>query len=145
MSRLSATPVVDGGTYTSGGGLTLAADVREAQGRTLVCGVWAQSRQQSALTSLAERQVIGTGSVFLGRERIANNLLFMQQVDPAPTYGGKEAGCLLVDRPWQAADATRETTIRIPRQIVARQDGSKIFGSGVVVWFEQTGPGAGVR
>ena len=38
-----------GGTAGNGGngGITVAADAQEYDGRTLVCGVWAQSRQQS--------------------------------------------------------------------------------------------------
>ncbi|MBS4009756.1 MAG: hypothetical protein KGZ72_03265, partial [Roseovarius sp.] len=40
VARLGADPVLSGGSYSSGGGLTVAADIREQQGRVLLCGVW---------------------------------------------------------------------------------------------------------
>ena len=50
VSRLGSDPVLSGGSYDSGGGLTVAVDVQEYQGQTMVCGAWAQSDQQSILT-----------------------------------------------------------------------------------------------
>lgn len=143
VARLSASPVVSGGTYTSGGGITVAADVREDNGMTMVCGVRAISRHQSALTKFAERQVLGTGSVYLGRGRVVSNLLFMQQVDPAPSYGGAEARCITTGRAWAASDAVLRPSINLPRQIVADESEGMFGFGGPVVWFRQTGPGAG--
>lgn len=141
-ARLGPAPVVSGGHYTSGGGISVAADVREDQGRTLVCGVWALGPRQSILTKLAERQVLDSGSVFVGRERVVHGLLFMRQVDPALDYGGQEAGCVRLDRPWQAGDAERPVMVRIPRQVVADESDEM---AGPVVEFIQSGPGAGPR
>ncbi|MDW3117042.1 MAG: hypothetical protein R8G60_04080 [Roseovarius pacificus] len=69
VARLGSDPALGGGTYTSGGGITVAADLRNQGGRTMVCGVWAQSRQQSILTKLVERKVLGTGAVYLQAKR----------------------------------------------------------------------------
>jgi len=38
-SKLGPAHVVSGGEYTSGGGISVAAEVRNNSGRTLVCGV----------------------------------------------------------------------------------------------------------
>lgn len=144
VQRFSATlpqsPSVDGGTFTSGGGLTVAAAVRNIDGATGVCGVWAQSTRQSALTTNKAPIVLGNGVIFLGQERLAQNLLFMREVAPMSDYGRQQAGCVRIDRPWQAGDADRAVTIRIPRQIVANEAGDA--EPGPIVEFIQTGPGA---
>ena len=134
-------PVMSGGRYTSGGGLTVAVTVTEAQGATRVCGVWAKSRQQSILTKGVERRVLGTGSVYLGQERIAQDLLFMREVAPQQSYAGQQAGCVLVARAWQQGDAAKPVSVQIPRQIVANQ--REASDAGPIVYFEHTGPAAG--
>ncbi len=148
VARLSSYPVVSGGTYTSGGGISVAVDLREVGGLTAVCGVWAISRQQSVLTKFAERQVLGSSAVYLGQDHILSNFLFMRRVDPAPSYGGKMANCTRTDRVWRQSYAASKPVIRMPRQIVANEsDGfGGLWGIGLggpVIWFRQTGPGAG--
>jgi len=139
-ARLSDQPALGGGTYGSGGGLTVAADVREYQGRMLVCGVWAQSEQQSVLTKGVEPKVLGSGSVYVGDTAVVRGLTFMTEVAPADSYGGAMAKCVQTTRAWTAEDAAQPVKIRIPRQLVFRdadQDGV------VEVYFEPKGPGAG--
>lgn len=141
VARLGASPTLAGGTYTSGGGLTIAADLREMNGQSLLCGVWAQSENQSILTKLVEKDVLGSASVWLEDRRLLHNLVFMREVDPAPDYAGAEAHCVrLENRPWQPGDAARDLTIRIPKQIVY-QDISEGLGA-VTVHFKPTGPAA---
>lgn len=140
-TALGPTQVVSGGTYNSGGGITVAMDLREVQGRTLVCGVWAQSDQQSILTLRKAYNVVASGSVTLDGRTILRGLSFMEEVPPMADYTGQEAGCRLLDRPWQAGDETREAGIRIPRQVVHVEGGGD--GGGFEVTFRQTGPGAG--
>lgn len=142
VARLGPDPVLSGGTYTSGGGITVAVDLRESNGRTLVCGVWAQSRQQSVLTNGVEPRLLGSGSVVLGREVLLRGLLFMREVPPMADYAGQEAGCVLSARPWVAGDENRRPAIRIPRQNVY-VDADE--GGTIIVRFIQTGPGAGDR
>ena len=141
VARLGSDPALGGGTYTSGGGITVAADLRNQGGRTMVCGVWAQSRQQSILTKLVERKVLGTGAVFLGDEPVVRGLVFMREVEPRADYGGAEAQCVITERPWRAGDETRRPTVRIPGQVVA--DESDENGT-MIVEFRPTGPGAGL-
>ncbi|MEI4232289.1 hypothetical protein [Roseovarius sp. D22-M7] len=140
VARLGADPALSGGSYSSGGGLTVAADLRERQGRTLVCGVWAQSEQQSILSKGKARGVVDTGSIAVGGQTLVRGLGFMPEVQPMADYAGQEAGCTLTDRPWQPGDASAAPEIRLPRQVVhveADEQGS------FAVTFKQTGPGAG--
>ncbi len=135
-------PVLSGGSYDSGGGITVAAEIRENAGRTMVCGVWAQSRQQSVLTAGVEPKVLGSGSVYLDGRALVRGLLFMQEVPPMADYAGQEAGCVLTDRRWIAGDGAKRPVVRIPRQTVY-VDADE--GGLVVVRFTQTGPGADER
>ncbi len=140
LARLGADPVVSGGSYDSGGGLSVAVDLREQQGRVMVCGVWAQSHQQSVLTMGKAVDVMGSGSVYLDDAALVRGLVFMREVPPAVDYAGLEAGCVVTERAWQAAYAERAPVIRLPRQVVHVEGDD--FGH-FVVTFTQTGPGAG--
>lgn len=141
VSQLSSTPMLTGGTFSSGGGISVAADLRERDGNTLVCGVWAESNNQSILTKNSANRVVSKGVIFLNSERLVQNFLFMKKVDPAQSYAGKEAGCRLLDRPWQANDANADLLIRIPRQIITCEGrGLRRF---CVTFDDQGRPGAG--
>ena len=133
--------MLSGGSYSTGGGITVAVDVRERQGKTMVCGVWAQSDQQSILTKHKAKGVLDSGAVSLGGETLVRGLRFMEEVPPMAAYGGQEAGCAVVPRPWQPGDAGRRAVIRLPRQVV-EVDGDEEGGT-IVVRFKPTGPGAG--
>lgn len=133
--------LVSGGKYTSGGGITVAVEFREKEGRTLICGAWAQSREQSILTKGVAPNVLASGAVYHGRERVAQGLTFMQEVAPTADYTGSEALCRLTERPWQAGDHAQGFTIRFPRKLVYRDVDD--LGGGVFVYFTQAGPSAG--
>jgi hypothetical protein len=141
VSRFRSEPILDGGSFTTGGGLTTAVELQERDGKTAICGVWAESRSQSVLTKFkAQQNVIPSGSVFLGKQRLVQNLLFLNKVEPMEDYSGQKVNCVLTSRPWQAGDENRQPKVRIPRQLVLR-DGD--FTGGIFVFFYQTGPGAG--
>lgn len=141
VAMLGAAPASSGGKYSTGGGITVAADMREKDGQTLLCGVWAQSEQQSILTKGRASEVLAKGSVQVNGRQIAQDLSFMQEVPPVADYSGNAANCRLIERPWQAGDETRNLSIRIPRHVVHREfDG---VGGGVIVFFDPSGPGAG--
>jgi hypothetical protein len=137
-ATLGPDPALSGGSYSTGGGLTVAADLREFEGRTLVCGVWAQSDQQAILTKGKARGVVATGSIAVDGQTVFRGLSFMNEVPPRADYAGQEAGCALTDRPWQAGDAQAE--IRIPRQVVHVEIDEQ---GGFSITFKQDGPGAG--
>ncbi|SLN67272.1 hypothetical protein ROA7450_03587 [Roseovarius albus] len=138
-SSLGNNLVVDGGKYTSGGGLTIAAELRNNQGRTMLCGVWAQSRQQSILTKNVERKVLGVASFFAGNERIHTGFVFMNEVPPSASYVGQQANCITLQRAWRPEYANNGR-MRIPRVLVYGDFDP--FGD-PSVYFIQEGPRAG--
>lgn len=146
VARLGEAPALGGGSYSTGGGITVAADMREYQGRTMVCGVWAKSRQQSILTKMVEPQLLGTGSLSVGDDTVLRGLGFMREVAPAADYGGLEADCVVTGRAWRAGDAQRAPVVRLPRQeLVNEADADGGDAGGVIVKFRPDGPGAGTR
>jgi hypothetical protein len=79
--------VTGGGEWNTGGGVTVVARVFERNGATVVCGAWTTDRQ-SVLTINLNYNVMETGSVYLGRTRVVQNLGFMAR---AP-YAGRLFG-----------------------------------------------------
>lgn len=132
-----------GGTYTSPGGLTLAVEMREIQGKTGVCGVWAESEKQSVMTRLVAPQVLASAGVAMGGEAVAHGLGFLAKVAPARSYAGQRGNCAVTDRPWSAADAGKPVQIVIPRQIVVNDlDSDGTGDGGILIWFRPGGPSA---
>lgn len=113
---LGPDPVISGGTYDSGGGVIVAVDVRESRGKTMVCGIWAEGEGQASLTKGPKTEVLGSGSVSLGREAVVRGLGFLREVPRADDYAGVLAGCVLTPRPWRAEDAARQPVVRFPRK-----------------------------
>jgi len=139
-ATLGANPVLGGGSFSSGGGLTVAAELRESAGRVAVCGVWAQSERQSVLTKFKAARVIGTGSVAVNGETLVSGLQFMPEVAPMGNYAGAQASCVRTERAWGDSLRQARVDINIARQVVERD----VSQSGVMeVVFKPTGPGAG--
>lgn len=143
VAKLGDAPTVTGGTFTTGGGVTVAADIREKDGRVLLCGVWAQSDQQSILTKGRARDVVTRGWVYLGDVPLAREIAFMREVPPAADYAGSEASCRLTDQPWPGTGAMTQLRLRIPNHLVHRELDD--VGGGQFVYFRSGGPGAGGR
>jgi len=137
VARLGSDPLLFGGTYDSGGGITLAVDLQENQGRTMVCGVWAQSDQQSILTKGKAKEVLDTGSVAIGSDTVVRGLRFMKEVSPLADYGNQQAACLMTDRAWQPG---LRADVRLPRQVVHVETDEM---GGFTISFVPSGPGAG--
>ncbi len=122
---LGPNPTLGGGSYSTGGGLTVAMEARDIDGRLGLCGVWAQSKQLTVYTRRAASRVLSKGSVVLGGEVITHNFDFLNRVNPAETYAGAPAGCVVLNRAWQAIDAAKPLDIRIPRQRVYTSSNEK--------------------
>ena len=139
---LGPNPAMAGGTFTSPGGVTLAAEVIEIAGQTGVCGVWSESDNQSVLTKNRAQRVLDPAAVILGNEALLTGLQFLRQVPPrrGDSYGGVEADCVVLKRPWSAVDATKRTRITVPR-FVLYQDVDDLSG-GLRVIFRPSGPSA---
>ncbi|MCZ4353814.1 hypothetical protein O4H61_14955 [Roseovarius aestuarii] len=142
-ATLGPNPTLGGGTFTSPGGLTVALEARNIGGRTGVCGVWAESINQSVMTRNSAPKILDSGGVALGGDAVAQGLTFLAKVEPATDYAGLQANCITTERPWRAGDETRELKITIPRQIVFNDlDGGFGESGGILIWFRPGGPGA---
>lgn len=139
VSRFQSEPALTGGTYTTGGGITVASRFQEVNGRTALCGLWSESRAQTPYTKGRARSVLASSAVYLEGTRLLNDLSFLHKTPPGTRYDGMKTTCALSDRAWQAAYASRVPDIRMPRQIVYFEPGNN---AGPRVEFRQTGPGA---
>lgn len=133
FDRLAVGDARAGGVFTPGGwSLSVAAGLREIDGRLAVCGAWTGDgfhARQFAHT------VLGAGSVFVGGRRVQNNLVFLSEVRDVPLAPGTSAACAATGEPWQAAVAAAPVVIRLPRIVVESDcDG---FGSCDVTRFRQ--------
>ncbi len=137
-TSLGPSPVLDGGTYSTGGGITVAAQTINVGGMTALCGAWAESKHQSVLSKGAAPRVMHSGSVYLGDAVLHRDLAFMAKVAPAASYAGQPANCVVTQTPWSAGQVVK---IRIPRQEVLRENSDQ-DGVNISVTFRQTGPGA---
>ena len=91
--RLGPDPVLGGGEYSTGGGLTVAVELREMNGRTGLCGVWAQSRRLTVYVRRAGHCVLSKGTIALDDRVLTHDLGFLKRVAPAHSYAGAPAGC----------------------------------------------------
>ena len=141
LMQLGPNPTLDGGSYSTGGGLTVAAQIVQISGMTGLCGVWSESKRQAVFTKGAAGRVMHSGSAYLDGEVLHRDLAFMRKVAPMTSYAGQSAKCIQTQRPWSASDAGKQLSLRIPRQEVHREheDGG---GASIVAIFRQTGPGA---
>lgn len=140
VAKLSAKPALDGGSYSAGGGITVATDIREKDGKTMVCGVWAEGYDVPKQLKERGKRVMSSGAVYVGSKRVAQDLQFMRKIAPQNNYGGQDAKCQITGQPWKAEYASLKPDVRIPQQILNTK-GSTSPGQGVK--FRQTGPGAG--
>ncbi len=137
-ARLGSNPALSGGSYDSGGGITIATELRQINGMTGICGAWSESEVQQVFTKGRSAGVVKTASLYAGGQKLKQDLLFMRKVAPTPNYSGAEANCITTNRPWQPGDEALRPEVRIASQVVYLQRG----GGGVKVMFNPTGPGA---
>lgn len=125
------------GTFSSGGGLTIATELRPTtDGRTALCGAWSESEHQSSYTIGAARELVRLATVYVDGQRIAQNLGELPQIDPRLDYAGAPAGCLLTALAWKPG---RVPEVFVPRKQISRRNGG---GSDPQIDFTQTGTGA---
>ena len=136
--KLGPSPVLGGGEYSTGGGVTVAVELRNWAGKTGLCGVWAESERLTAYVRHKGNVVLRKGSIALGNEVLTHNLNFLEQVAPSQSYAGAPAGCVRLSRDWRAGDANRRLMVRIPRQeLHFDRNGTK--GGGLRVTFRDKG------
>lgn len=136
-TRLSDDVRLTHGTFSTGGGLTIAAELRRTtQAGTALCGAWAESETLASYTKGEPRRILRLASVSVDGQRIALDLAALPQIAPRLDYAGAPAGCVLTGLPWRTG---RVPEISLPRQQVRRAHGGK--GTPNIV-FRPDGPGA---
>ncbi|VAW05345.1 hypothetical protein MNBD_ALPHA07-2049, partial [hydrothermal vent metagenome] len=138
-ARLGQSPALSGGSYTSGGGITIATEIRQINGMTGICGAWSEGEDQQIFTKGSASGVLANATLYIGGQKLKKNLLFMRKIALTPDYSGAEANCITTKRPWQPGDEARKPVVRIPQQVVYQ----KSTGGANKVLFNPTGPGAG--
>jgi len=135
---LGPDPVLGGGEYSTGGGITVAVELRNRNGRAALCGVWAESERLTVYLRRDGGAVLSKGSIMLGSEVLTHDLGFLQQVSPRASYAGATAGCTRIGRAWQPADRAQPLRVRIPRREL-RFGGFGRDGGGLRIRFRDTG------
>ncbi len=118
-----------GGEWNSGGGITAVARAFERGAATVVCGAWATDRQ-SVLSAHMNYDVMETGSVYIGRTRIVQNLVFMARVPYSDNISGAQANCVASSVPWRAEFAEKGPRLRFPRLAFPADGGDEDSGGG---------------
>lgn len=123
---LGPDPVLGGGSYSTGGGLTVAVAPRETRdGRLAICGVWAESTRLTAYLTGQAPRILGTGNIAVNGRTVLRNLQFLRHTAPARDYTGAQAGCAVTDRRFTGRERVE---IRIPRQVVLRENSGESGG-----------------
>jgi len=110
-------PVMAGGIFSpGGGGVTVAAEVREAaDGRMAVCGVWARSARLNVRARTGARDTLAPATIRVDGREVRRDLRVFPQVPAAPSYAGAPARCVATGLAWRP-DARLD--ISVPRQVV---------------------------
>ena len=125
------------GTFSSGGGLTVATELRRRpEGGTALCGTWSESAAQTSYTIGEARRSLDLASVYVDGRRIAQDLGALPKIAPRFDYAGAPSRCLAVELPWRAG---RVPEVFFPRRVI--QPGNYDTG-GNRITFVQGGAGA---
>lgn len=125
-----------GGEWSSGGGISVAVDLREQNGATVVCGAWTTDRQ-SVMSQDLNNDVMAVASVYGGNTRLVQNLSFMPRVPYARNLTGARANCVRTSESWRAEFAEAGPRVRIPRYVHGLPADDQ-GGNGSMVVFRET-------
>lgn len=115
-TRLSAGVSLGHGTFSSGGGLTVATELRRRpEGGSALCGVWSESVAQSAHTIGEARRSLALASISVDGHRFARDLGRLPKIAPQLDYAGASARCLALDLPWRAG---RVPEVFFPNRVI---------------------------
>ncbi len=134
QNTLSERVTLAHGSFSSGGGLTIAVELRRAGDRTALCGAWSESRSQSSYTTDEARRIVRLASVYVEGRWIAQDLGFMPRIPPQLDYAGASARCVLTALHWHAG--------HVPEVFVPRQQIGTVSRGDPNITFRQTGAGA---
>ncbi len=134
---LGAGHILAGGEYSTGGGITVAVELRNLSGETGLCGIWAESERLPAYVRHDRGGILAKGSIALNGQVLTHDLDFLNQVPPSVSYVGAPAGCIRLDRPWRDSDAKGRLEIRLPRREL-RFGGGDDRGGGIRIRFTRS-------
>ena len=133
QATLGATPVTGGGAYSTGGGVTVAVEMRRStDGRPALCGAWAETAQQTVYLRGKGRDVLKHGSVSVDGQIVAQGLEFLREVPPAQSYAGAPANCIALP-----TGTSGTPTIQFAPVEVLNMRNGRLSG-GLVVRFNQS-------
>lgn len=131
--------VTGGGTWNTGGGITTAVQIRERDGKTVVCGAWTTD-QQSVLTHGRNDDVMEVASVYAGGTRLVQNLGFMARARYSENITGAQANCVRSSVNWRPEFAETGPRVRIPRIAFTEVGDDTDAGGSSVVFREAPRP-----
>lgn len=117
--RVDADFTVAGGVWDDGSTVYVLAKTFEQEGQLAVCGTWTV-QGETVNTSYFNDRVVESGILRLGGDTVVRGLGRFRRVKYAPDMTGKSASCFTTGRPWQAAYASLQPDIRLPRQLASR-------------------------
>lgn len=133
---LGRAPTLGGGTFTMGGGITVAVEPRRAlDGQLALCGVWAESERLSAYVRPHVRDLLAPATLAVDGRVVHHDLRVFTQVAPSETYTGAPATCIGTGMPYRADPRVE---IRIPRKFITRERDRAGVSAGIV-FMPETG------
>ena len=127
---LGKNPILGGGIFTTGGGITIAMESRQIEGVPHLCGVWAKSEFLSAYVVGKVSFVLTQGVVQVGKEIVLRDFRVFSEVVVAPSYEGAQGKCVPIAYPAEGM------IVRFPKLPLVRDRGDE--GGFVRVDFTQT-------
>ncbi|PIV80146.1 MAG: orotidine 5-phosphate decarboxylase [Rhodobacteraceae bacterium CG17_big_fil_post_rev_8_21_14_2_50_63_15] len=120
LVSLSRAARVSEGRYSSGGGLRVAAEVVQINGRAHLCGVWSDLPPQVEMTEPLGREILRRSRAERDGQVLFTDLSGLRRVRARTDYTGAQANCLDSGRLWTPADARATLTLRLPTETVYR-------------------------
>ncbi len=128
--------VLSGGEYSTGGGITVAVELRNLKGMAALCGAWSESRHLTIYLKGKSKKVLSNAVVLVNGNRAHQNLQFLKETNPTSSYTGEDGNCFELGRPWRSSDSSADIAISIPRQLVYFDRGKASAAEDI--WFRQT-------
>lgn len=118
---LSATPARASGRYQTGGRVIVEAELQNRNGRTDLCGHWAEAGRQSPLTRNRAWDVLRLAEARDAAGRVLlRGLHRLNRVAAGPGMTGRTAACVDLERPWRPEIAEAGLQLHLPATVVYR-------------------------
>ncbi|MEM9500116.1 MAG: hypothetical protein AAGA28_19530 [Pseudomonadota bacterium] len=120
---LGPDPVLGGGAFNRGGGITVAGELRRTvDGRMAVCAVWARSARLDIFGRTRARDALAPASIFVDGTQVRRDLRVFPQVAPTDRYAGAQARCVGTGQAWRVGATLR---FHVPYQVLENEGGGR--------------------